>query len=416
MVSVRSCSHRRFAVACGVLVTLGAGDVLRRTPLSAQPAPAFPNPAITLDGRGITINGTDSVTRLNLRFRVQELMSVVSGRDDDGDLAITQASLLVRRARLRLEGTLKDPRLRVNVQLSFARLDMDQENTGIANVLRDAYVTWQATPSLAIAAGQAKLPGNRQRQVSSSELQLPDRSLVNARFTVDRDVGVFASWMHDFGHRRLVVRGAVSNGEGRNPQPADAGLAWTGRVEFLPFGAFANGGDYVEGSAGQTQPGHRLSVAAAISHNSRAIRAGGQLGARLFAPRSMTTHFVDAVYKHAGTTVAGEYARRRAGNPVTLSGNERRFVYVGDGVHLQASQWLPWWRLEPIVRVTRVTAARGIRGYAGGESVDEVGAGLARYVQGHRVKYQAEVQRTRFRGTVSVRHETAVRFGLEVGI
>jgi hypothetical protein len=401
-------------VVAVTLVALLVGG--RAATLAAQPAPAFPNPAITLDGRGVTINGTDSVTRLNLRFRVQELMSVVSGRDDEGDLAVTQASVLVRRARLRLEGTLKDPRLRVNVQLSFARLDMDQENTGFANVLRDAYVTWQATPSLALAAGQAKLPGNRQRQVSSSELQLPDRSLLNARFTVDRDVGLFASWMHDFGHRRLVVRGALTNGEGRNPQPADAGLAWTGRVEFLPFGAFANGGDYVEGSAGVLQPDHRLSVAAAVSHNSRATRTGGQLGARLFAPRSMTTQFVDAVYKHNGLTVAAEYARRRSANPVTLSGADRRFVYVGDGVHLQASQLFPQWRLEPVVRVTRISASPSIRRYSGGESVDELGMGIARYVHGHRIKYQAEVQRTRFRGEATVRHETALRFGLEVGI
>ena len=38
--------------------------------------------------------------------------------------------------------------------------------------------------------GQTKLPGNRERVYSSQELQFVDRSLVNARFNLDRDVGV----------------------------------------------------------------------------------------------------------------------------------------------------------------------------------------------------------------------------------
>ncbi len=402
---------RTVRLALLVMSAIAALPVARA---AAQPAPAFPNPAVTLDGKGITIQGTDSVTRLNLRFRMQELMSVTD-RDDDETGRPSQVNMMVRRARLRLEGTLRDPRLRVNVQLSFARLDMDQEATGFANVLRDAYITWQATPTFAIAAGQAKLPGNRQRQVSSSELQLPDRSLVNARFTVDRDVGVFASWLHDFGTPRLVLRAAVSAGEGRNPMPGDAGLAFTARAELLPFGAFLNGGDYVEGSAGVRQPGTRVAIGVASSRNDGAVRTGGQLGAKLHAPRSMTTHFADVVVKRGGFTLAAEYAHRTANDPVTQLGSDVRYVFTGQGVHVQTSWLLPGTRIEPVARMTWVGAAAPIRGQAGAEDVREAAVGIARYVHGHRIKYQGEVMRTVFRGAGG-RGEVGARFGVEVGI
>lgn len=172
--TVMVCHRRlrlRWFTATSVFCDLGGAA-------SAQPAPAFPNPAITLDGRGITLHGTHSVTKLNFRFRVQQLALATS--ESETDYRVKRTNLAVRRMRVRMEGTLRDPRLRVNVQLSFARGDTDKENSGVANVLRDAFVTWQFTPHFAGSFGQAKLPGNRQRLVSSSELQSAYRSPVNA--------------------------------------------------------------------------------------------------------------------------------------------------------------------------------------------------------------------------------------------
>jgi hypothetical protein len=384
-------------------------------PGRAQPAPAFPNPPITLDGKGVTINGTDGVTRLNLRFRVQQLLSATS--EGETDYGVRRTQFAVRRARLRLEGTLRDPRLRVNLQLSFARADLDQENTGIANVLRDAYVTWQFTEHFAASVGQAKLPGNRQRQVSSSELQSPDRSPVNAAFTVDRDVGVFAAYARDLGGPRIVARAAVTAGEGRNPAAGDGGLAYTGRFELLPFGAFTNGGDYVEGDLAR-EPRPKLSLAVAASRNDRAIRTGGQLGPQLFAPRGNTTYFADLMFKYRGVMIASEYAHRIAPDPVTTSGTSTRYVYAGEGINVQASWLLPGTRFEPQARFTRVSPALAIRGLSGAERTEETAIGLARYVNGHRIKMNgdlihgryADLQRVRKRG------DWTLRLGAEVGI
>ena len=381
---------------------------------SQPPPPALAVP-ITLDRAGITLRGPDGVTTLGLRFRVQQLAAVAS-RDVE-PLQVRRATLAVRRMRLRLDGVLKDPRLRVNVQLSFARGDMDQENTGFANVLRDAYVTWQFTPRVSAAFGQAKLPGNRQRLVSSSELQTPDRSPVNALFTADRDVGAFVAVTQPVGRGRVVWRGAITSGEGRNPPPGDNGLAYTTRLEWLPLGVFTANGDYVEGDQVR-EPSLRLSLAGGLSRNDRAVRTGGQLGPLLFAPRGMTTWFADALAKRRGMALAVEYARRTAPDPVTRSGSAVRHVHTGEGLTVQGSWLLPASSWEPQLRASWVTPAAAIRGVPGVEAVHERAVGVARYLNGHRIKTNAELIQGRYRVLPqgARRGEWTLRFGAEVGI
>lgn len=382
---------------------------------AAQPAPAFPNPAITLDGKGVTVNGTDGITRLNFRFRVQQLLSATS--ESETDLSVKRTQIAVRRMRLRLEGTLRDPRLRVNVQLAFARADLDQENTGFANVLRDAYATWQFSPHFAASVGQAKLPGNRQRLISSAEIQAVDRSIVNSLFTVDRDVGVFGAYSRDLGKLRWVARGAISTGEGRNAPSGDGGVAYTGRVEVLPFGAFTNGGDYIEGDLAR-EPRARLSIGAAASHNDRTTRTGGQLGTTLFAPRSMSTRWLDLMFKRRGLMVEAEYAHRTSPDALSMSGTTVRYVYAGSGTNVQASYLLPGSRFEPQVRFASVTPALAIRALPGAESVRETAAGFAWYVHGHRIKANADVVHGRFEDLARLRKrgEWTLRAGAEIGI
>lgn len=397
------------------IVTAASVALVATSASFAQPAPAFPNPAITLDGKGITVNGTDGITKINFRFRVQELASATS--ESETDYGVKRTNLAIRRMRLRMEGTLRDPRLRVNVQLSFARGDMDQENTNFANVLRDAYVTWQFTPHLAGSFGQAKLPGNRQRLVSSSEIQSPDRSPVNALFTADRDVGAFLSYSREIGKARYVIRGAVSSGEGRNPQAGDGGLAYTTRWELLPLGAFTNGGDYFEGDLAR-EPKLKLSFAAGLSRNDRAIRTGGQLGPALYAPRGMTTYFADALLKKRGVAMAAEYAHRVSPDPITRSGTSIRNVYAGQGVNLQTSWLLPHSNWEPMLRYSAVTPAKSIQALTTVEALQESAIGLARYVNGHRIKMNGEFFHTRYRNVAADRRrgEWTARLGAEVGI
>ncbi len=370
-------------------------------------------PTIRLGDHGLVFASGDGFSYVAFRFRVQEW--AVFSTDDEGP-EIERTLLAVRRARLRLESVVWDPRLKVNLQFSFSRGDQDFENSNFPNVLRDAYVTWQATPRLALTAGQMKLPGNRQRVISSGELQFPDRSIVNAAFTIDRDVGVIATYHQMAGAVPFTLRAAVSGGEGRNAAAGDAGLAYTARAEFLPLGAFAAGGDYFEGDLlRETHP--KLAVGVSVSHNEHAMRTGGQLGKRLFAPRDMTTGLVDVLFKYRGFAAGAEAARRVARDPITVDGSDTLFVLAGEGLTLQAS-YLFARAIEPAVRVSIVRPHADLAGLPGAERQRQGSVGVTRYLKGHRVKVQGELMRDDFYDAVTRarRHAWGLRTSLEVGI
>lgn len=373
-----------------------------------------PRDPVVFDERGITFNAADGITSLTLRFRIQEWAFVTSESDDD--LSVARSQLAVRRARLRFESVVWDPRLTARVQLSFSRGDQDFENSNFPNVLRDANVTFQATPRLGLTVGQGKLPGNRQRVISSGEQQFPDRSIVNGAFTVDRDVGFFATYQVSDAALPFALKAAVTGGEGRNAPTGGSGLAYTGRVEVLPFGEFTGGGDYFEGDL-RREPEPRLSIGAVLSRNDRAVRTGGQLGRPLFAPRGMTTGFVDVLYKHAGLSASAEFARRVAADPITTDGTDTRYVLAGDGVTAQVA-FLTRALLEPAVRFSVIAPHRDLAGLPGAERQEQVSAAVTRYLKGHRVKLQVELMHDAYRDAVTraTRGTWTLRTSLEAGI
>ncbi len=411
----RCIGHRSLAGLAALLLALFAapGDLPGQTP-GAPSAAAAPKPTVEYGDRGVVFNAADGFSYLILRFRVQQLAQLTTVSDDDLDIA--SANLAVRRMRLRLESVMWDPRLKVNVQLSFTRGDQDFEASNFPNVLRDAYVTFQATKRLALIGGQGKLPGNRQRVNSSSELQFADRSIVNGAFTIDRDVGLFANYVNMDAALPYVLRGAITSGEGRNPAVGSNGLAYTGRVELLPFGAFTGGGDYFEGDL-RREPKPKLSVAFGMQHNDRAVRTGGQLGRPLLAPRSMNTYIADALYKHRGFAISAEVARRTAPDPITSDGTTTRFVLTGDGVTAQTSYLLKN-NLEPALRFSIVTPNGEIAGLTGADRQRQVGLGFTRYLKGHKVKVQGELLHDDFRNQATGvrRGSWALRSSMEVGI
>jgi hypothetical protein len=228
---------------------------------------------------------------------------------------------------------------------------------------------------------------------------------------------LFLAYARDLGRARVVWRGALTSGEGRNPSVGDGGVAVTSRVDFLPFGPFTNGGDYVEGDQAR-EPSLKVSLGGAVSRNDRAIRTGGQLGPLLSAPRGMTTYFADALLKRRRVALAVEYAHRVSPLPMTSGTMAPSVVFAGQGLTVQASWLLPRSSWEPILRVTTVTPALAIQSRARVESLAEQSVGLTRYVQGHRVKINSELLHSRFaqRPLATQRSEWTLRMGAEVGI
>ncbi|MFM7666927.1 MAG: porin [Bacteroidota bacterium] len=148
---------------------------------------------VTKKEKGIEIIQKDSLFSMQFQFRMQNRAGYMS--ESEKDLTPKDFEFRVRRLRMRLRGFVINPKFGYHVQLSFSRGDMDWESTNESeintsvNVVRDAIVSYDATKSLKFIFGQTKLPGNRQRVVSSGNLQFADRSIVNSTFTIDRDFG-----------------------------------------------------------------------------------------------------------------------------------------------------------------------------------------------------------------------------------
>lgn len=284
--------------------------------------------------KGLNFSTADSSFSLALRFRIQSRVGYVS--TSEKDFNPREFEFRIRRIRLRLDGNLFSPRLTYNIQLSFSRGDMDWDISGFPNVLRDAMISYRFKSGLVLAMGQGKLPGNRQRIISSGELQFADRSIVNNALTLDRDFGLFLSYIYD-GKFAFRIKTAISSGEGRNVLKTDKGLAYTGRVELLPLGVFSDGGDFFEGDLfRESKP--KLSIAGWGSFNNGALRTQGQLGREIYEGRDLYGAGADALFKYAGFALSAEYLYRYCKNPLTYNKDSlQRNVYAGQGVNAQAS-------------------------------------------------------------------------------
>lgn len=335
-------------------------------------------------GKGLGITSPDSLFNLNIRFRIQNRFAFTT--NDVDDLNIDEVEARVRRMRLRFDGFIYDPRLTYIIQLSFSRGDLDFDDTGFPNVLRDAMIQYQVTKKFSIAIGQGKLPGNRQRVVSSGDLQLADRSIVNSTFNIDRDFGLQMFYREKY----FILRGAMSSGEGRNVNRSDQGLAYTARVELLPFGQFTNGGDFFEGDL-MREPKPKVSIGLTYSDNENTLRTGGQLGKPLYEARDIETHMADALLKYKGFAWATEYFYRFTNeNPITTDTEtgDTRYVYQGQGLNSQAS-YLFKSNYEVVGRYSSIRPSSNIALLT--ENIKQYTIGLTKYVRGHRVKLQSDI-------------------------
>jgi phosphate-selective porin OprO and OprP len=369
---------------------------------------------------GLGLYNNDSTFSMNLRFRMQARM----GYTVDDNFKLASSEYFLRRLRVRMSGLMWSKKLNYDIQLSFSRGDMDWDNTGFPNIIRDAVVSYKASKDLTLVFGQTKLPGNRERVVSSSELQFPDRSNANARFNIDRDFGAQIVYEPHIGkHAILVLKGALSSGKGRNnPSIAVArsdGFAYTGRMEILPMGEFAMKGDYTEGDwVREAKP--KLSIGATYHLNEKALRTGGILGTLLQQPRDMEQVFVDAMLKHQGWALMTEYMNRTTKNdsPVTVSadGKTKTSVYDGFGVNTQLSyQFKNHWEIGGRYTVVEPTGETRLTE----PQQKDYSIGVTRYLNYHRLKLQFEVVKTDKWDLIKAQSLTpnyTFRFQVEAGI
>lgn len=370
---------------------------------------------------GLGITSPDSNFSINIRFRFQNrfLMNTKSFRD----LSPDSWEARVRRSRLSFTGYVFDPRFSYYLQLSFSRGDLDwnglddsAQNTS-PNIVRDAMVFFRPNENWQFSFGQGKLPGNRQRVVSSGSLQFFDRSPVNTAFTLDRDFGFFINYLTRLSPSFLVMcKTALTSGEGRNSIVSNPGLAYTGRIEILPFGDFLLGGDYFEGDVAR-EPTPKISLAAGMHLNELAVRSQGQLGRDLYEPRSFTAFIADFLFKYKGIALSSEYLQKNAvSTAVTTNPDGKiRDLLVGKGINTQLSYCFPsLWELA--ARHSVVVPDKEIQERT--NHVSEFGVGVTKYIAKHKTKAQFNIFARNNKNLVTGTEDNFfyVVFQLEAGI
>ena len=349
-------------------------------------------------GKGLfNLIGKDSSFSMNVSARMQMLGT--SNWDVNNGLYNPTSNLLVRRARLKFSGFAYSPKLKYKLELGLSNRDIGKASSftnEAPKYILDAVVKWNFSGNFVLWFGQTKLPGNRERVISSGDLQQVDRSLLNSRFNIDRDMGF--QLRHHFNLTdTFIVKEmfAVSQGEGRNITTGNlGGHQYTSRVELLPFGKFTSKGDY-RGSDLKFEPAPKLALGFTYDFNNDAVKNRSNQGSYMtndtgFYSTNISTVFVDAMYKHKGFSVMAEYAYRDAEDAFaknsdgTLTGD---LVQVGNALNLQTGYLLSK-TLEISGRYTNIDWDSDITG-KGVEN--QYTLGLSKYIVGHKLKVQTDV-------------------------
>jgi len=350
-------------------------------------------------GKGLfNLVGKDSTYTMKIAARMQ-FLAIGEWQSEDGRLVNPESNFLVRRARLKFDGYAFSPKLKYKLELGLSNRDISGASQFTSNAPRyilDAVIKWNFYENFELWFGQTKLPGNRERVISSGNLQQVDRSLLNSRFNIDRDLGI--QLRHHFKlSDNFVVKEmfSIAQGEGRNITTGNlGGHQYTGRLEFLPFGNFSSGGDY-SGSDLKRESTPKLAIGATYDHNQNAVKNRSNQGSYMFTDTgfyetNINTFFIDAMFKYKGFSFMAEYADRNADDPYaknsdgSLTGDE---VQVGNGYNLQTGYMLKnnW---EVSGRYTNIDLDKIITGR---NPEDQYTLGVSKYIVGHKLKVQSDI-------------------------
>jgi len=337
----------------------------------------------------------------------------------DGDkYGKPQQNFLIRRARLKFNGFAYSPKLKYKIEIGLSNSDIAGANEYTSDAPRfilDAVIMWNFYENFELWVGQTKLPGNIERVISSANLQLIDRSLLNKHFNIDRDLG-FQIRHHTILSEKFIIREkfALSQGEGRNITSGNiGGHQYTGRLEALPLGEFEGGGDYI-GSDLKREKSPKLLVGVTYDYNNNAVKTRSNSGSYMFTGNGfyeadITTLFIDMMFKYKGFSLMGEYANRNTDNPIATEINgipTGDIVETGNALNLQAG-YLFKNNYEIAGRYTTLE----FDPLTTIDPQEQYTLGISKYIVGHKLKVQSDFS---YNTTLGNKDELEFRCGFDL--
>lgn len=346
-------------------------------------------------GKGLfNLVGKDSTWTMKIGARMQFLTTANWENN-----ASNETNSLIRRSRLKFSGFAFSPKLKYKLELGLSNRDISGASEFTSNSPRyilDAVMKWNFAKNLTLWFGQTKLPGNRGRIVSSANMQFVDRSLLNSKFNIDRDMGMQLKHHFKLSEKFIIQETfSIAQGEGRNVTKGNiGGHQYTGRVEMLPFGKFKGKGNY-SGSDLKRENTPKLAIATSYDFNNNAVKTRSNMGSYMrtdtgFFQTNISTFYADAMFKYKGFSFMGEYAKRDSKNPFakntdgSLTGD---VVQVGNGLNLQIGV-LNTKNWEFSGRYTNINLNKSITGK---NKEEQYTFGVSKYIVGHSLKIQSDI-------------------------
>ena len=341
----------------------------------------------------------DNSYSMKFAIRMQSLFIGEWNVNDTSGVGAGTSQFLVRRARLKFGGHAFSPKLKYKMELGLTNRDISGASShtkGAPRIILDAVVKWNFYKNFSLWVGQTKLPGNRERVVSSANLQFVDRSKLNSNFNIDRDMG--GQLRHHFKiGKNFTIREmlSISQGEGRNvTDPNLGGYQYTGRVEILPFGSFSSKGDYV-GSAVKREEKPKLALGGTYDLHDRAVKTKSNQGSYMvndagYFETDIITVFGDMMFKYGGFSMMAEYAVRTAEQDSAMNIDETKtgdVVAVGTGMNVQMGYMFKNnWEVAG-----RYTLTDWNTEITGKEAQTQYTFGISKFLKGHKLKVQSDV-------------------------
>jgi len=351
-------------------------------------------------GKGFQLTGKDSTFHLKFGFRFQNLYTGEWTLADDkfSNAGDYETAFLIRRSRFKFDGWAYSPKIKYKFEVGLSNRDnsggISPEFRTTPRFILDASVEWNFYRNFSILFGQRKLPGNRERVISSGNLQFVDRSRLNSRYNIDRDMGLQFKHKLKAGNSLIKSTFALTQGEGRNVTEGNfGGSGYTFHVDFLPMGDFASKGDYV-GADLKREKTPKLAIGLTYDINQNAVRERGQNGSFIqdtdgtYVGRTLQTFFADLMFKYNGLSIMMEYADKKAADndPFVINdaGEEIGTFFTGTGFNVSLGYLLKN-DYQIAVRFTDINPDAGV-------SNDETHytLGFSKYIVGHKLKIQTD--------------------------
>jgi phosphate-selective porin OprO/OprP len=357
-------------------------------------------------GKGLyNVVAKDGSYSMKFAIRMQSLYTSTWDINDSTGIGSGEGQFLIRRARLKFGGFAFSPKLKYKVELGLSNRDISGASShtkGAPRLILDAVIKWNFYKNFVLWAGQTKLPGNRERVISSANLQLVDRSKLNSNFNIDRDMGAQLRHHMVIG-KNFTIREmfSVSQGEGRNiTDPNLGGYQYTSRLEVLPFGSFASKGDYV-GSSVKREEKPKLAIGGTYDMHNRAVKNQSNQGKYMervdtngvfdgYFETDITTIFADMMFKYKGFSVMAEYALRSAeqDSVTNVDGTKTgQVVSIGSGMNFQVGYMFKKnWEIAGRYTLTELD-----KNVTGRDAQTQYTLGLSKFFKGHKLKVQTDI-------------------------